>query len=217
MSVGRARSKYFGFVSLLKEVQCAVNSRPLTYRDADVNNLEVLTPNSFLKIHSYSNLNFGQLDGSELQVASGSDLIKALNKREFILDKALTLWYESYLLSLRETSKDVYDKYWEDSIEVGDIVLISVPNKPRIWWQMGRVLELLTGADGKTRCVKLKTPSGEGVYSTCLLHPLEISLQDACVPANQTDHQTNVDADPVNRRPTRAAAQRCRERLRGCN
>ena len=81
-------------------------------------------------------------------------MVRAVNKRETILDEMLTIWHESYLLSLRETSKDVYDRYWDDVIQVEDIVLIAVPNKPRVWWQMGRVLELMTGADGKTRCVK---------------------------------------------------------------
>ena len=101
-----------------------------------------------------------------------------LSKRESRLDKLTNLWYESYLLSLREASKDVYENHWKDKIKVGDVVIIDTPNRPRINWTMGRVLELLTGSDGKTRIVKLKTPTGEGVYSICLFYPLELSLQD---------------------------------------
>ena len=216
-SVGRARLEYFGFVSLLSEIQCAINSRPLTYRDSDINNLDILTPNSFLNVNNYRHLNFGELDGSELQIATRTELLKTFTKREDLLDNLLTLWHDSYLLSLRETSKDMYDRYWEECISIGDIVLIAVPNRPRVWWQMGRVIELLTGTDGKTRCVKLKTPTGEGVYSTCLLYPLEISLQDVAArnPSPTIPQGKNSGAQAAH--PTRAAAQRCKDRLRVCN
>ena len=66
-SVGRKKLEYFQFCSLLSDVQNAVISRPLTYRDSEPNNLEVVTPNSFLKVGLSRELNFDSIDGSEIE------------------------------------------------------------------------------------------------------------------------------------------------------
>ena len=152
-SVGRKKLEYFQFCSLLSDVQNAVNSRPLTYRDSDPNNLEVVTPNSFLKVGLSRELNFDSIDGSEIEFPNRKKLIDTLNKRAHIFSAFKDLWVNSYLLSLRETSRDMHQIDWIDRIKVGDVVLIQSPIKLRIHWPMGRVSELLTGTDSKTRCV----------------------------------------------------------------
>ena len=47
-SIGRSRLSNFELLTVISDVQNAVNSRPLTYRSSD-NDLETITPNCFLK------------------------------------------------------------------------------------------------------------------------------------------------------------------------
>ncbi|XP_068215542.1 uncharacterized protein [Palaemon carinicauda] len=153
--IGRARLTYFELMTTLSNVKLAVNSRPLTYR-ASTPNLEFITPNSFLRLYSNSSL---VLRKNEEDVWRGeqdsSSLDKALDTQEEILNNFKTLWYENYLLSLWEHSRNVYQNKWENRIKVGDIVLSKAVNKARPFWMMGRVLELVLGFDNKVRTVKL--------------------------------------------------------------
>ena len=121
-TIGRKKLEYFQMFSILSDVQNAVNSRPLTYRDADNLSLDIISPNSFLKFDDNRTLLFGNLEGSDIEIPTHKKLVLALSKREEIFEHFKNLWYESYLLSLREESRNLYDKDWEDKIRVNDIV-----------------------------------------------------------------------------------------------
>ena len=208
--VGRKKLEFFQFTSLLTDVQHAVNSRPLTYRDSDVHNLDIITPNSFLKLDASPDMDFGCLDGSDLQLSNRTDLISSLNRRDTIFAHFKELWFSSYLLSLRESSRDVYDSSWHEKIKVGDVVLLYNPVKLRSRWSMGRVMLLLTGDDGRTRCARVRRgDSSEEVYSINHLYPLELSLIEwdagTSAPDLPTGHAT---------RPRRAAADKCNIKLK---
>ena len=82
-TIGRKKLEYFQFNSLLTDVQESINSRPLTYRDSDVDNLEVVTPNSFLKLDIAKRSNFANLDGSELEMPNRKNLIETDYSRRF--------------------------------------------------------------------------------------------------------------------------------------
>ena len=43
--------EYFEFLTLLSDVQNAINSRPLTYRGSEDAGLDIITPNTFLHPH----------------------------------------------------------------------------------------------------------------------------------------------------------------------
>lgn len=47
--VGRKSLEYFEFLTVLSDVQNAINSRPLTYRCSEDAGLDVITPNAFLQ------------------------------------------------------------------------------------------------------------------------------------------------------------------------
>ena len=53
------------------------------------------------------------------------------------------LWYDSYLLSLRETCRDLHQINWNNKISVDDIVLVKLLNKSLPYRVLGRVLELV--------------------------------------------------------------------------
>ena len=101
-----------------------------------------------------------------------------------MLDKFKELWYEEYLLSLRESFKDLHEVNFSNKIKVGDIVLVKNPAVKRQHWILGRILELYPGSDGKVRSVKLvrgnadyqKNPLKPELHSLKHLYPLELSI-----------------------------------------
>ena len=120
-------------------------------------------------------------DNSDLMAMSPSSsrnaLIKALKKSSDKFEDFRTRWYEEYLLSLRETCRDLYQTRWDNLVKVDDVVLIRSPIKDRPFWQMGIVTKLMHGDDGKVRSVFVKTPGGQiSLYPVKILYPLELSL-----------------------------------------
>ena len=105
------------------------------------------------------------------------------------------LWYDSYLLSLRETCCDLHQVNWNDKISVDDIVLDKLLNKSHPYWVLGRVLEFIRGHEGKVRSVKLKR--GDGVvahHSINHLYPPELSLTH-----DQNNDSTQVESNVIPR------------------
>jgi len=209
--VGRKQLKYFDFLTILSDVQNSINDRPLTYVESDVN-FQPLTPNCFLKCSPGSSLVLDGEAGSELQIPTRQTLVKTLESREELLQSIKSRWEDEYLLSLRESYRDLYQTEWENKIQANDVVLIAVPNKTRPFWQLGKVTELLPGKDGKVRAVKLRRADhSEGVYSICNLYPLELSATPMNVGVDEAEE--NVVASDSGR-PQRAAALKCRQMLR---
>ena len=118
--IGRAKLTYFDLLTSLSNIQLAMNSRPLTYRSSS-DDLEAITPNSFLKLHGNSSLILR--DNNDVWVEDKETLENTLVIQEEILDNFKRLWYNEYLLSLREHSRNIYQSNWENRIKVGDVVL----------------------------------------------------------------------------------------------
>ena len=183
-----------------------MKSRYLTYHCAENSGLEIITPNCFLK----PNANFSQLlkpDSKLHQVPSRTEVIKSLNERDAILQDFITIWYTTYLLGLRSLHKDLFQSNFSNKIKVDDIVLIKNFDprfvKSRQHWKLGRVLDLITGDDGRVRQVKVlkgrdwnKEPCSVEVHSISHLFPLELSLTHDHVVANNVDC-SDLDVDIV--------------------
>ena len=172
--------------------------KSLTYRSSD-NDLETITPNCFLKADPKCNviLRFDEDPIWERDPTSRDNLIEALPSRDEMFSHFKELWYDIYLLSLRETCKDLHQINWNNKISINDIVLVKLLNKSRPYWVLGRVLELVRGHDDKVRSVKLKR--GDGVvthHSINHLYPLELSLTHNPHFQNSDLTQTGSDVIP---------------------
>ena len=87
------------------------------------------------------------------------------------------MWYEKYLLGLRENCKDLHEMNFSNKINLDDVILIKNPLKPRPYWQPGRVVELFAGNDNKIHLVRVKRGDGmTQTYSIKHLYLLESSL-----------------------------------------
>ena len=60
-TIGRARLSYFELLTVISDIQSAINSRPLTYRSSECD-LEAITPSSFLKFHVNPHLLFKETE-----------------------------------------------------------------------------------------------------------------------------------------------------------
>ena len=178
-SIGRSKLNYFELLTLISDIQSSVNSRPLTYRCSDDKELEIITPNSFLRpnINTGIIVNTRQENSDNLDPPSRLELVKSLENREELINKFKSSWYDEYLLSLREVSKDLHQSSFQNRIKIHDVVLIRNPAKPRPYWYLGRVIDLIVGEDGIIRSVKLKRGDGADVlHSLKHLYPLELSI-----------------------------------------
>ena len=102
-SLGKSSLTTIQLLTITKEIEAVLNTRPLVYLDDDINNATVLTPSHFLG----PNTNIGS---PELDEAL-PDFVK-LSSREVLLEKWKSgqkhlnafweIWTQDYLLSLRE-------------------------------------------------------------------------------------------------------------------
>ena len=195
--LGRATVGYYKLLTILSDVQNAVNSRPLTYRCSDDSGLEIITPNCFIKPYVNDSLLFHSSEESIL--TSGPPCRKKVNEslanRDKLLEQFRTIWYEEYLISLREQWKDLHEVNFNNRLKVDDVVLVKgPPDKKRPYWHLGRVLEVVPGDDGKVRSAKIKRADGEiAHHSLNHLYPMELALTHNHV-AKEPDHSVDQRA-----------------------
>ena len=181
--VGRSAIGYFKLLTILSDIENAVNSRPLTYRCSGDSSLEIITPNCFLKPQVENGLLFKSENENLLasEPPGRKQIVKTLEHREYLLKQFKELWYQEYLVSLRETCKDLHQIDFENKIQINDVVLVKgPPRQKRPFWHFGRVVELIPGYDHKVRAVKIL--KGDGATGTIATHslkhifPMELSL-----------------------------------------
>ena len=115
-------------LTLLCDVENAVNSRPLTYLTSE-SDLEVITSNSFIYPNSNSNL-FLRIEGENTTLSeppSQSLLLDSPSNINRLLKHFHELWNNAHLLFLAESTKNSYEHSFENKIDVDDIILIRHP------------------------------------------------------------------------------------------
>lgn len=127
--------------------EALINSRPLTYQTANVNDNIPLTPNHFL---------FGQVGG--LFAPESVDELEYSPRKRWRRVQELVRhfwhrWMREWLPGLNSRQK------WQrenSDLKVGTIVLVISSDSPRGHWPLGRVLDIYPGRDGHVRVVKIK-------------------------------------------------------------
>ena len=198
-TIGRLKLDYFKFSTVLSDIQHAVNCRPLTYRCADNNSLEVITPINFLNPYGNNSLLVKSPSAVYPRSKTNKDLAKSLELRDNLLERFNVIWHKEYLLSLRDSFKNLRQENFTDKIDVGNIVLVRniQPEfvKRRHYWSLARVLGVIRGHDGKIRSATvlkgtsdyLRRKREPEVHPVSHLYPLELSLTH--------DHRTPLPDD----------------------
>lgn len=102
--VGRGEMDYFSLLTIILDIQRAINNHPLTYRESTEKELEAVTPNMFLRPNKNPGLllDLNDEDFASHLPPSRERLLRTMQFWDQCLESFCTLWYNEYLLSLRE-------------------------------------------------------------------------------------------------------------------
>ncbi|XP_055632731.1 uncharacterized protein LOC129773180 [Toxorhynchites rutilus septentrionalis] len=169
--------------TLLKQIECCLNSRPLVPLSDDLTDFQPLTPGHFLI-------------GSAMKAIPDMDLTKIPSNRlrhwehtQKLFQHLWQRWHNEYLSTLQPRSK------WCNPpvvIEKGRLVVIKDENTPPVHWPTGRIIELHPGADGITRVVTLQTPSGKFVRPVSKICLLPIATTQPTTPSEEPTKTTEL-------------------------
>ncbi|CAO4379232.1 unnamed protein product [Caenorhabditis nigoni] len=179
------------------EIAAAINSRPLTTVEDDINSGNALRPMDFinpemkivLPIENLMELKEDYRPSAELNaLETKMGTIEALKSSMEASSKAWKKWQSKYLAELREHHKSRMDnKRGSPKLpREGQIVLLCDENQPRNTWKLARITEVIISSDQVIRDVHLITDTGRTLNrSINQIVPLEID--------EDTDMETEVD------------------------
>lgn len=145
-SIGGANLTWSELEEVILVVEIALNNRPLTYAEDDVQ-LLTLTPNATM---------FGQpnLLPEDADSIEDKDLRKRAKYFRCCKDVLWSRWTGEYIKSLRERHSLNHKE--EARVKPGDLVLIQSDERNRGKWNIGIVVKLIKGRDGIVRAARLR-------------------------------------------------------------
>ena len=153
-TLGSARLTYEELLTVLTEVECILNSRPLTYLYPD-DLEEPLTPS-----HLISGRRLLSMPDATRSGTDNSSTHETVTRRARYLQKLMNhlwnRWRREYIPALRESHGLKLDSAGQTA-QRGDIVSVHDESLPRTKWRMGVVHELIKGVD-KKGCAEFRGP-----------------------------------------------------------
>jgi hypothetical protein len=169
-SLGRTSLGFEAMRTLLVEIETTINNRPITYIYDDEDGVSYpLTPSQLIygrQIELAPNARQFAI------ISTNQSLTKRAKYQMSLLKHFTNCWRKEYLLSLRETGRAIHSKS-EDSIKVGDIVVLKNDSSPRVFWKLARVMELIRSKDNEIRAAKIRVVNSEGKKVTDLRRPVQ--------------------------------------------
>ncbi|XP_044167464.1 uncharacterized protein LOC122951522 [Acropora millepora] len=200
-AIGRAFLMFDELEEVVLDVEVAVNNRPLSYVEDDV---ELLVLTSVTMMYGQSNL----LPEEDADAFENGDLRKRARYVRRCKDVLWSRWTTEYIRSLRERH-NLKHKTKELTLKVGDVVLIQSEERNRGKWSIGIVLKLIEGRDGVVRGARLRAGKylERAIQHLC---PMELSCDVREAPPNQLVQLNPRARDFTLRRAAVVAAQRVR-------
>uniref|UniRef100_A0A1B0C9K2 Uncharacterized protein n=1 Tax=Lutzomyia longipalpis TaxID=7200 RepID=A0A1B0C9K2_LUTLO len=151
--------------TLFTEIEYMMNNRPLTFVSIDPQDETALTPNQLIHGHERELNPLGEF--------SDADMIsrRPWRKSQRLADMFWQRWTREYLPELARRSK------WNEKqqpIQIGDVVLISDEREARGHWPLGRIVDVMPGADGRVRTVEVQTSKGTYRRPVAKIVPLDV-------------------------------------------
>ena len=211
-AIGRAYITYEEFITVVAEVECAVNDRPLTYVNDDIGDVNPLTPSELFCGRRSITLPFHTDDYDPEDIPYGEDKLQERYLKLNIKIKSMwERWRTDYLTSLRHHHAKYGTK--EQQIQIGDIVLIDGENfTRRILWKLGIVTALKRGNDGIVRSAEIKTSGITTSRPIQKLYPMELR-DEKFVQSLRTTPMSSPN-EPEAQRPKRKAAVEALQRIK---
>ncbi|XP_028407828.1 uncharacterized protein LOC114530405 [Dendronephthya gigantea] len=204
-SIGRAVLSFEELEEVLLDVEIAVNNRPLSYVEDDVQ-LPILTPN--LMMYGQTNL----LPEADVDLIEGTDLRKRAKYLRRCKDVLWSRWTNEYVRSLRERH-NLKNKSKRLSLKVGDVVIIQSNQRNRGKWNIGIVVKLIKGRDGVIRAARLRAGKSYIERAVQQLCPMELSC-DEVVAKGHVEQSESLNPQAKEFAPKRAAAKEANERIK---
>ena len=198
-------------LTIVTQIECALNDSPLTGTSEDVNELQPLTPSMLLNGSRINNLPIC-FDVEEFYDPSFN--CKEMVSKRFkyctkLLHDFLVRWKHEYLLALRERDKNLMCA--KSPVPLLDrLVLVHDDQKNRLLWPMGIICKLHISADGHVRSVDVKTKNSILTRPIAKLYPLELD-----VATSQSEVLEKNEISEV-QRSSRKAALAAREKIKAC-
>ena len=181
-------------VTLVKEIEATVNTRPLTCVDSEL--VHILKPSDFLTMGKCITMEGSTEDLLVQGTTTKSDLIKAWKRGLVILNEFKDMFTNRYLQSLRERyGHSVKEPRITAKIipKVGQIVQIKGDGKNREEWKVGKITSLVKGSDGLCRVAKVEVGNKEFVRSLTHLYPLEMEdKEEVEYDANTLERESEI-------------------------
>ena len=151
-SLGRSILNFDQLNTLLIEIECVLNSRPLTYIEDDTGGISyTLSPSHLIYGRRVTN----NPNCSHFEIISTNEVLtKRARAQTHLLQQFTRQWWKEYLLSLRETHKINSQTKGGSVISVGDVVLLK--DNKRMFWRLVIVEELLAGTDEHVRAAIIR-------------------------------------------------------------
>lgn len=153
------------FCTILCQVECILNSRPLAPLSNDPNDLSALTPSHFLLGRSSVSLPYPDL------VTRPTNRLDLYEQIEKLKQCFWNRWFTEYISQLQQRQKW---KTNQRNLSVGELVLLQENNLPPYKWTLGRISAVHPGTDGVVRVATVKTANGEFRRAVVKWAPLPI-------------------------------------------
>ena len=89
------------------------------------------------------------------------DLTRRMRHLSNVMNHFWSRWRNEYLMVLRDSHR-VEKRNGNETVSLGDIVVVHEESRPRGLWRLGKVEGLISGADGQTRGAIVKVFSRKG-------------------------------------------------------
>ncbi|XP_055613757.1 uncharacterized protein LOC129760180 [Uranotaenia lowii] len=184
--LGSTSLLYEDLVTILSQIEGAMNSRPLAPLSEDPNDFEAITPSHFLI-------------GSQPQALPHPDLKdvpenRLKNRYQVIQQKQQLFWYHWQTEYLKELQRQSTTNPQQVNLKIGQVMILQDDLLPPVRWPLVRIMELHPGADGVTRVVTIRTPTGaifkRAVVKLCPLPTMDEEESSTAAPA---PGEINVD------------------------
>ena len=181
--IGQAKFSLDELHTAVVEVECIINSRPLTYLSPD-DLEEPLTPSHLIAgkrvVDLPDDLGYQEDWRDEDFVLTQERVSRRVRYTNLILNHFWARWRQEYLAELREAYRQYNGRCsGQPSISEGDVVVVHDDSLPRGFWKLGLVKELFKGPDGVARAALVRLTTKDGKQSLLRrpiqrLYPLEI-------------------------------------------
>ena len=167
-TVGRSTFTVEELTTVIVEIESTLNNGPLTILYDDEQGMSrALTPADLIYGHRLAITPSSR----QFEIDNTSQSLTRRARYQYqLLKNFIRQWQRDYLLSLRERAIN-HGSQKNSMIKEGDIVVLKEDCTARCLWKLAKIVELITGRDGRTRAAKVQLLSKDKV--TTIRRPVQ--------------------------------------------